>query len=578
MPFRLRAFVATVAFVVLGSTPLAAHPLGNFTINHLTKLAFAPQAVRVRYVLDMAEIPTYQALREVSPDGTLAPLAVERYGRQRAAELLPQLLLTVNGTPAAFTLDEAHARLRPGAGGLPTFYLTLDAHAPLTAHAGTRSIVYRDGTFAGRLGWHDVIVLPGTEPTRELTAYPSALLGSPRTTTAVDVALAPNGSTRVRAENDVSPAQNAGIPSFGRSNQLSDMLRKGTADWSFVLLTFLVAIVLGALHALEPGHGKTLLAVSLVGARATVRQAAILAGALTVAHTIGVLALGVAINLFKGYFVPENIYPWITLLSGIAIAIIGARAVQKQLLARRPAAFAHAPAGAQPHGHNHVDHAREHESGHSHDHDHGHVRAHGHEAGHMHDHAQHAHGHESNHTHDHANHSHEAGHHHAHDHAHSHGHTHDADDLEHARAHAIPGSAPLKFGGTVWAAMSGGIAPCPAALVVLLAALAFNEVLYGIFVIIAFSFGLATTLTGLGIAVVRGAGWLQRRPQFDRFVRVGPLVSAAVISTIGAIMVGQGFAQQGVSISPIAITAAVALAIVAYGFSRPLTRRQANPA
>ena len=557
MPFRLRAFVAAVALVVLGCTPLAAHPLGNFTINHLTKLAFAPQAVRVRYVLDMAEIPTYQALREVSTDGTLAPAAVERYGRERAAVLLPQLLLTVDGTPAAMTLDDANARLRPGAGGLPTFYLTLDAHAPLAAHAGTRSIVYRDGTFAGRLGWHDVIVLPVTEPTHELTAYPNALLGSPRTTTAVDVALASNGSTRVHAEDDATPSQNGGIPSFGRSNQLSDMLRKGTGDWSFVLLTFLVAIVLGALHALEPGHGKTLLAVSLVGARATVKQAAILAGALTVAHTIGVLALGVAINLFKGYFVPENIYPWITLLSGIAIAVIGARAVQRQLRARRQLAFAPAHVAADSHGHDHVHHA------------------HGHEAGHTHDPTPHAHGHESAHTHDHG---HAHGHSHApgHDHAPSSDHTHDANDLEHARSHAIPGTAPLKFGGTVWAAMSGGIAPCPAALVVLLAALAFNEVLYGIFVIVAFSFGLATTLTGLGIAVVRGAGWLQRRPQFDSFVRFGPLVSAAVISTIGAIMVGQGFAQQGVSISPIAITGAVALAIVAYGFSRPLTRRQAE--
>jgi len=572
MPFRLRALVAAVAFVVLGCTPLAAHPLGNFTINHLTKLAFGPQAVRVRYVLDMAEIPTYQALREVSLDGTLAPAAVERYGRERAAALLPQLLLTVDGTPASMTLDDARARLRPGAGGLPTFYLTLDAHAQLAAHGGTRSIVYRDGTFAGRLGWHDVIVLPATEPTRELIAYPNALLGSPRATTAVDVALAANGRTRVHAEADATPSQNGGIPSFGRSNQLSDMLRKGTSDWSFVLLTFLVAIVLGALHALEPGHGKTLLAVSLVGARATVKQAAILAGALTVAHTIGVLALGVAINLFKGYFVPENIYPWITLVSGIAIAVIGARAVQKQLLNRRQPAVASAHVPANSPGLEHAHHAHGHKVEHTHDHA---SHAHGHEAGHTHAHAHHAHGHESDHTHDHG---HAHGHSQApgHDHSHSHGHAHDADDLEHARSHAIPGSAPLKFGGTVWAAMSGGIAPCPAALVVLLAALAFNEVLYGIFVIVAFSVGLATTLTGLGIAVVRGAGWLQRRPQFDRFVRFGPLVSAAVISTIGAIMVGQGVAQQGLSISPIAITAAVALAILAYGFSRPLTRRQAE--
>ncbi|MBD5657575.1 MAG: hypothetical protein IAI50_20700, partial [Candidatus Eremiobacteraeota bacterium] len=144
-----------------------------------------------------------------------------------------------------------------------------------------------------------------------------------------------------------------------------------------------------------------------------------------------------------------------------------------------------------------------------------------------------------------------------------------------ARAHAIPGNAPLTFGGTVWAAMSGGVAPCPAALVVLLAAIALNQVAYGIFVIVAFSFGLAATLTGLGIAVVRGASWLQGRPQFEGFVRFGPLVSAIVISTIGAIMVGQGFAQRGVSISPLIVTAATAIAIAAYAVALPFASRRA---
>jgi len=322
----------------------------------------------------------------------------------------------------------------------------------------------------------------------------------------------------------------AAVPSAVRSNQLSDMLARGTSDWGFVALTFLVAIVLGGLHALEPGHGKTLLAVSLVGARATVKQAAILAGALTVAHTIGVLALGVAINLCKGYFVPEAIYPWITLLSGAIIAVIGARAVQRQILARRPLA----------HGHTH-----EHAETHPHEHPHVHLA--------------------------------DA----APDHGHAHGahtHSHDHDDLAHARSHAIPGTAPLTFGGTVWAAMSGGVAPCPAALVVLLAALALNQVAYGIFVIVAFSFGLAATLTGLGIAVVRGASWLQGRPQFERFVTYGPLVSAIVISSIGSVMVGQGFAQQGVAISPLAITATVALAIVGYAFSHPFAHRRVEAA
>ncbi len=585
MSFRLRASLAAVVLALIVCTPLAAHPLGNFTINHLTKLAFSHGSVHVRYILDMAEIPTYQALRQVSPSGTLDPVAVERYGQGQAAQLLPQLQLTVGGTPANLTLDDAHARLRPGAGGLPTFYLAFDAHAALPPHAGTRSIAYRDATFPGRLGWHDVIVLPQTEPTQELTAYPSALLGSPRATLGVDVTLGADGRTTVHDE-DAQAGPPSGVPSFGRTNQLSDMLRKGTSDWGFVFITFLVAIALGALHALEPGHGKTLLAVSLVGARATVKQAAILAGSLTVAHTIGVLALGIAINLFKGYFVPETIYPWITLLSGIAIAVIGARAVQKQLRGRRGLTFAYAHAGAQSHdhaaaGHSHAPsalvaaaraHAHDREETHVHSADHAHVPVH---TG-AHDHGE-AHVHTAGHAHSHG-HSSDATHGHDHSHAHGHPHSHDGDDLEHARSHAIPGTAPLTFSGTVWAAMSGGVAPCPAALVVLLAAIALNEVEYGIFVIIAFSFGLAATLTGLGIAVVRGAGWLQRRPQFDRFVRFGPLASAVVISTIGAIMVGQGFAQQGVSISPVAITAAVALAIAAYAFSRPLARRQAEPA
>ena len=514
--------VAVAAFALALAAPAGAHPLGNFTINHLTELTFAHGRAALHYVLDMAEIPTYQAMRAATPDGTMTAAQLDAWARAQAQTLLPELELRAGDAPLTLTLDTTAARTRPGAGGLPLIYLTLDAHAAIPA--GSREITYRDATFAGRIGWRDVVVAPASEPTHELLAYPNALLGSPRGLTGVSVTLASDGHrlavVDAPAVEDVSAA-GAG-PAIVRSNQLSDMLAKGTSDWSFVLLTLLVAIALGALHALEPGHGKTLLAISLVGARATAKQAAILAASLTVAHTIGVLALGVAISLLKGYFVPETIYPWITLVSGIAIATIGARAVHRQLQQRRPLAHAHA---------------------------HGHAATHPH--AHSHTHQAHTHSHDD----------------HGHDHGHSHDHSHD--DLEHARLHAIPGTAPLRFGATVWAAMSGGVAPCPAALVVLLAAVALDQVAYGLFVIVAFSFGLAATLTALGIAVVRGAGWLQGRPQFERFVRYGPLVSAVVIATIGAIMVGQGFAQQGISISPVLVTAITALAIAGYAFSHP---------
>lgn len=529
MILRLRIGVLTILWCGLAALPLAAHPLGNFTINHLTKLSFTSDTASLRYVLDMAEIPTYQAMREATPDGKMNAAQLTQWSHTEAATLLPELHLSVDGRALQLTFDAAAAHTRPGAGGLPTLYVTLSAHAPLPHSSDqSRTIAYSDETFAGRLGWHDVVVAPGTEPTHELTAYPSALLGSPRALTAVDVALRSDGHTTVKSVSPTDNYASSAPPSAVRSNQLSDMLAKGTSDWGFVFLTFLVAIALGALHALEPGHGKTLLAISLVGARATVKQAGILAAALTVAHTIGVLILGIAINLLKGYFVPEAIYPWITLVSGIAIAIIGGRAVQRQIALRRPLAHVHAHGHANPH---------------SHAHPHG-----------GHDDATHAHPH-----------PHEG----AADHE---------DDLEHARSHAIPGSAPLTFGATVLAAMSGGIAPCPAALVVLLAAVALNQVAYGIFVIVAFSVGLAVTLTGLGIAVVRGATWLQARPQFAKVVVYGPLISAIVISSIGAVMVGQGFAQRGATLSPILITAITALAIAGYALSHPFGHSRAGAA
>ncbi len=141
------------------------------------------------------------------------------------------------------------------------------------------------------------------------------------------------------------PERSSGLaqaaPSQVRSNALSDMLAKGAANPWLVLLTLVMAIGLGALHALEPGHGKTLLAVSLVGARATSKQAFILAAALTFAHTAGVLALGLVMLAAAQWIVPENIYPWITLASGALVAMIGAQALSRYIKTRRGEDHAH---------------------------------------------------------------------------------------------------------------------------------------------------------------------------------------------------------------------------------------------
>jgi len=515
----LRSTGLTAAILLAMALPAAAHPLGNFTINHLTKLSVRGERLDLRYVLDMAEIPTFALMRERSPNGRMSTSEIAAWSRDEVAVIRPQLDLRIDGVPAQLMADRASARTRPGAGGLPLLYWVMDLHTALPA--GPHSISYADRTFDGRLGWKDVVVAPASEPTSELLAYPSALLGSPRQQTTIAGRLTARHVFVAEPNASGTAATSAPAPAAFRSNQLSDMLARGTSSPLFVLFTLLIAIALGALHALEPGHGKTLLAVSLVGARATPGQAAILAGSLTIAHTAGVLALGLAIILLKGYFVPESIYPWITLISGGVIAVIGARAIARQVIARQP--FSHTHQHAHPHAHAHH---------------------------HPHEHQPHAH---TEHVHTPAD-----------------GHTHSHDDEEHARMHAIGGSAPLRFGPTVWAAMSGGVAPCPAALVVLFAAIAQNVLAYGLVVIVFFSFGLAATLTGLGIGVVRGASWLSRRRQFDRVVRYGPLASAVVIAIIGAIMVGQGFVQQGAPVSPALVTALTALAIAGYAFSHPL--------
>jgi ABC-type nickel/cobalt efflux system permease component RcnA len=144
-----------------------------------------------------------------------------------------------------------------------------------------------------------------------------------------------------------------------------------------------------------------------------------------------------------------------------------------------------------------------------------------------------------------------------HGHGHEHGHEH--------HHHVPAGSAPLSFGSVVLVAMTGNIAPCPAALVVLLAALALHQLGYGLLVIVSFSIGLAAVLTGLGIALVRGAAWLSDKPGLEKAIQYGPLVSAAIIATIGAVMLGQSAAASSLH-APAGLVALLVLAAIA-GFA-----------
>ena len=436
-------------------------------------------------------------------------------GDAHAKAIAPQLRLVVDGRDVALGPAASTVRTRPGAGGLPTLYLTATYHAAIGG--GAHRLVYRDATESGRLGWKDVVVGAQAEPTGELLAYPSALLGSPRANTAVAAAI--DAAGRIAADrativpDDEAAASGAPAAPIVRSNALSDVLAKGSGDPLVVLGALLLAIALGALHALEPGHGKTLLAVSLVGARATPRQAVVLATALTAAHTAGVLALGVVVLAATRWIVPEQIYPWITLASGLFVTIIGARALPR---------YVRGHCRSRTRTRTRIPHA----------------------------------------------------HPHAHDHLHAPGEditstptiTPTSTMIAHARAHAIPGTAPLRSARAVVAAASGNIAPCPAALVVLLAAISLHRIGYGSSLIVAFSVGLApcSPLIGDRRRAQRGVAGRASAVRPRRALRAAG--HRVVIAPVGAVWLGKASgARRGVS-APL-VTALVLAAVVGYAFA-----------
>jgi len=494
-----RAATITLWAVCLSSLGIGnatAHPLGNFTINHLAQVRASATQLRLHYVLDIAEIPTFQIMHS---SATWNAAAMRDWADAEGKLVAAGLSLRSNGVALPLQLERVSARTRNGAGGLPILYWTGDYTAPLPPNA---SIILKDNVYADRrIGWKDVALPGSTDPTNGLRSYPSALVGSPRHNDAAtfDVVSGRIVNARVFA-GDSSDA--AGGASIVRASLLSDLVAREAQTPLWVLLTILAAFGLGALHGLEPGHGKALLAFTLVGARATFKQALILAAALTFAHTIAVLILGVILTFATG-FATERLFAWITLLSGVAVAFIGARSLT--------AAVTRA----------------------AHEREHARIHAHGLE--------------------------------HAHDH-HEHGHS-----------HAIPGAAPLRFRSVVVAAMSGGIAPCPAAIVVLLTALHLHRAGYGLLLIVVFSLGLAAVLSGLGLAVVHGAAWLGRQSLFAGVARVAPFVTAAVISIIGAIVLAQGLVAQGFHISePVAILSAVLAIIVVAAFPALFSTRFAH--
>lgn len=350
--------LAVPAMVALPAAPAAAHPLGNFTVNTYSGIVVAPGEVRVHYVLDMAEIPTFQALPEIDADGDGTASAAERsaWAGREARKLLRGIELSVDGRAVSLRVASSLMALLPGQGGLDVLRLEADFVAPV---GPTGRLSYADRNFADLIGWREVTAagadgralagstVPARSVSGELRSYPDDLLASPLDVSEASFGFAPGRAAPAGSE---PPGSGGGRPGVS-GGAFAGLVSRPDLTVGAVVLSLLLALGFGGLHALAPGHGKTITAAYLVGSGGRFRQAVGAGVAVSVMHTASVLGLGIAILSVQRVFPAERVYPWLGLAAGLAALALGT-----WLLIARVQAWS----AARGHGHDGHEHPHPH--------------------------------------------------------------------------------------------------------------------------------------------------------------------------------------------------------------------------
>jgi len=516
---------SAIFLVIVMAGAASAHPLGQFTINHFSRLAVGTNRVSVRYVVDMAEIPTFQELQAMGSNGSQTSSAeLETYVERAAARYADGMLLTVDGTRVPLQVVARKISLVAGAGGLHTLRIECDFAGDLADAAPaagetanqTRRLKFENTNYRERAGWRETVVVPangvsvfdstafGTALTDELKVYPEDLLAAPLDERAVQLSFTsgaiPTNAAALRARDGRTLAQSR--------DRFAELISVQELTPTIALFGLLVAAALGALHAFSPGHGKTVVGAYLVGSRGTARHAAFLGLTVTVTHTAGVFALGLVTLFASQYIVPERLFPILGVVSGGIVLVMGLSLFASRLLAAL---------GLRSHDHGHTH-------GDEHAHDHTHDAAHSHIHGHAHDHT-----HDGDPT---VPHSHGGG---------------------RAHTHLPPGTdgSRVTWRSLLALGISGGLLPCPSALVVLLSAISLHRVGYGMMLVVAFSVGLAGTLTAIGLAFVYAGRFILNRAGagVNRLARVLPVASAFVVACLGAALCYEALGQAGIHLT-----------------------------
>lgn len=533
---RILGVLCALGIVALGVSAASradtvASLLGNFTINQFCRLTVAPAALDVHYAVVFGQLPALRELHAADADGDGVTTQAERdaYVSGLAPRFANALELIVDGVRLPLRATHWSSSLPTEQGG---FSLRVDvdfaATLPPAAEAARRMLVLTNRNYPGRIGWHEIVVrstpatsifdtngystsatgeladalasLPDAGPLDERTVH----LTFDRTGVPVGAvplgARPPTGLPAIKSRVSDSPADGTGWISRS-TRRLVEAISRPHLGPRVALWALFASLLLGAVHALSPGHGKTIVGAYLIGSRGTPRHAVFLGLTVTVTHTIGVFILGFATLYASRFIVPERLLPILSVVSALLVLVMGivlllqrgriAWRALRSSAAAQPLVFSHwvAAAGGTGSGRG-LAPANRHAP--SNDYLHGHSHAHA-------DGTLHSHGGGALHS------------------------------------HLPPGTGgePVTWRSLLTLGISGGLVPCPSAMVLLLAAVALNKTAFGMLLVGVFSVGLALTLSAVGLLFLYARNRFRKRAAAARWANLLPVLSALVITVVG---------------------------------------------
>jgi ABC-type nickel/cobalt efflux system permease component RcnA len=496
---RSRMVAGLALFLLCGAVhaDTVASLLGNFTINQYCGLMLGAS----------------------SADGVTSQAERDAYVGKLAAELAGGLNLDVDGVRVPLETTRWTSSLPAEQGG---FSLRVDvdlaARLPAVPRGAHRRLEFSNQNYAGRMGWHEIVVqsapglavfdtnahsssltdglsnalqaLPSAGPLDERAVHLTFTEGGPPAGAAM-LAARPSGEAtdHVAAANPPqagSAGAREGAWIARETRRLVEAISGPTLPPRIAILALLGAMILGAVHALSPGHGKTIVGAYLIGSRGTPRHAVFLGSTVTVTHTFGVFVLGFATLYASRFIAPERLVPILSLASaalvlgmGVVLLVQRARAAYPALSVAKKGGIRFHPvaaAGGPADGRRLI------------------LPTHGHLEGVM--------------------------------HSHGGGPMH---------SHMPPGASgeTVTWRSLLTLGISGGLVPCPSAMVLLLAAVALNKTAYGMALVIAFSVGLAITLTAVGLAFLYARNRFRKPRPGSRWPQFLPVLSAGMITLLG---------------------------------------------